>query len=399
MQSSHTIYTILGIIFGDEGKGKIVHSLTQSLARIKVTSEILSNVLNYSSNVNISQPKPNSILCVRYCGGSNAGHTICIEGVGKIFTRQIPTGILTPNVLCMIGPASLVNLSYLKEEIKSLEAIGITDIKNRLLISHTATVVTDEHIKRDIESEAQLKIIGKSIGTTCNGIGPASSDKALRTAKIVRDFEEFKSICTVIDTEEFFYHNRATPMQIIFEGAQSTELNIHGKNYPYVTSSITGHESIYSTGVYQNVKENRVIYVVKAYETYIGAGIFQPRGEVFEKIAADGLEFGTVTGDPRQVAPFDIDRVSRSILRNCPKDASPVLIINKGDVLETVAKKYPHLNPFLIKVSNQILEFDNFNLMKKYLEESFIKIGIALTNIVFTSTPYSDLDIWNSIKY
>ena len=404
MQAAYTIYTVLGIAWGDEGKGKIVDSLVQKESGISVTQSTLSNAKNYSYDKDPTDLSSNSILCARFNGGSNAGHMVRIEATEtqpeiKIPTRQIPSGIITPGIVCMIGPSSLVNISQLIDEIKSLEEIGIVDIRKRLLISDLATIVTTKHIESDIKSEVELKKTNKAIGTTSNGIGPASASRMARTATLVRDHEsELQSLCTIINCVEFFKRHHQIPIKIILEGAQSTELDIYNSNYPYVTSSTTNHWSIYNLGICPNVEKNILICVTKAYETYVGDVKFQPDDEVYAKIVTEGKEFGTVTGRRRQVNAFDYERVFHTICRNCPNNSDPILIINKGDVLKLVAEKYPQLNPFLLRKNDQISEFISFDSMKEFLIEYFVDHGLKSENIIFSNTPYSDIDMWSNIK-
>ncbi|AYV85829.1 MAG: adenylosuccinate synthetase [Satyrvirus sp.] len=373
------LYTLVGAAWGDEGKGKIAFSLLEMLSGISVQKETFQNVENFRSNpesylhLHLHLHKTEKLLlCVRFNGGSNAGHTNIIPGVdcgdgdGAIKTVQIPSGMIVPGVVCMIGPECLVNYALLKEEIEKLERLGVSDVRKRLIIARNAHVVTQEHIQQDIDSERNLQKIGKGIGTTRQGIGPCVAGKATRSNKRVEDFPEFQEMGIVMDTMEFFRSKEKIRMDIVFEGAQAVELDINSGKYPYVTSSVTWPYAIYSTGVYQNVKEQTVIFVLKAYETYVGDAKFQPDGEVFKRIGDVGKEFGTRTKRRRQVNYLDISRIKNTIKHATPANGSVVVVINKYDVLEEVSKEFPG-KTFAVIENGQNIYFQTFKEMEEYI--------------------------------
>ncbi len=332
-----SVTVLVGSQWGDEGKGKVV--------------DILS-----------SQYK----IVARYQGGANAGHTIKI-GNEQIILHLIPSGILRPDVTCVIGNGVVIDPQALLNEILFLESLGI-DIRGRLLISHNAHLIMPYHKLIDSLNEQ-----GKNkIGTTGKGIGPCYNDKYARKGiriqdllnkdelirkirtnleeknillqkvyesetldvnNIINEYLEFdKKIDPYIkDTATFLNKAIDGGQSVLFEGAQGALLDIDFGTYPYVTSSSpTSGGASTGTGV-PPTKISSVFGIVKAYITRVGNGPFPTElfNEDGRKLQEVGAEFGATTGRPRRCGWFDAFLTSYSVMINGIKDAA----ITKLDVL------------------------------------------------------------------
>lgn len=335
-----SVVVVVGAQWGDEGKGKIVDLL--------------------SGNFNIT---------ARYQGGANAGHTVII-GEKKYILHLIPSGILHPNVECVIGNGVVIDPVALLEEIKLLEKKGVK-IKGRLWISQKAHLIMPYHKLLDTVSEE--KEGANKIGTTGRGIGPAYVDKANRKGirivdlldregferklrrnleeknellykiygilpldieKIIKEYLEFDHRIDPYIKDVSVYLNEAIDngKSILLEGAQGALLDVDHGTYPYVTSSNPASGGA-CTGVgIGPTKISEVMGVIKAYTTRVGEGPFPTEltGEAGENLRQAGMEFGATTGRPRRCGWFDAV-VARYSVRINGIDA---LAITKLDVLD-----------------------------------------------------------------
>jgi adenylosuccinate synthase len=329
---------VVGAQWGDEGKGKIVDLLT---ARFDVVA--------------------------RYQGGHNAGHTVIFNGK-KYVLHLIPSGILHPEKICVIGNGVVIDPIALKKEIQELEAAGIS-CKGRLFLSNRAHVILDYH--RLVEKGDEDRRGQDRIGTTNRGIGPAYEDKMARRgvricdltnpAILRRRLEEniqakqtaFPSIARELDIEKTFESARALGEElsqyvvdaaellnqsinegksVLFEGAQGTLLDVDHGTYPFVTaSSATAGGACIGTGV-GPTRIDGVIGISKAYTTRVGEGPFPTEllDDIGEQIRKRGQEFGASTGRPRRCGWFDAVVVRYSCLINNLGS----LVITKLDVLD-----------------------------------------------------------------
>ncbi len=306
---------ILGLQFGDEAKGKLTD-------RLAIAYDIVC--------------KPN--------GGSNAGHTVVIQskdGEEKITYKfhLIPSGIIYPHTICIIGNGTVINMKSLIGELNSLSEKGI-NWSNRLFVSNRAHIVMDHHMEREVTSSTS-----KSIGTTGRGIGPAYTDKAARVGLRIADLmmppnsleaklravvisskpdvtdEQMKGIFEeylyyrdfmrplVIDTVTFFHQNR--DKRILVELSQSLMLCNDFGTYPNVTSSNCS-VGVACTGLSLSPLSIKNVYgVFKAYSTRVGNGIFvtELHDEIGEHIRQKGREFGTTTGRPRRCGYLDVPQL------------------------------------------------------------------------------------------
>jgi adenylosuccinate synthase len=334
---------IVGIQWGDEGKGKII--------------DILSKRVDY---------------IVRYQGGSNAGHTVVVEGKEYVF-HLIPSGILHKDKICCIGNGVVIDAASLIKEIKDLSASGIY-IDSRLKISSLAHVILPYHKILDELREIKRS---KKIGTTKRGIGPCYADKINRcgirmidllNSRVLKDklkdnLKEKNEILKKVYKHSGFQFNKlykeysnygkvlskyicnthlllnkamAQKKDILFEGAQGTFLDIDFGTYPFVTSSsATAGGACVGTGI-SPIKIDKIIGVAKAYTTRVGEGPFPTEfAPVFNKfIREKGHEFGATTGRPRRCGWFDLVMVKEAVLLNGISE----LAIMKLDVLDGLKK-------------------------------------------------------------
>src|SRR5438093_47203 len=309
---------VLGAQWGDEGKGKVVDLLAERFD-----------------------------IVARYQGGHNAGHTVFI-GERKFVLKLIPSGILRPGVLAVIGNGVVIDLAALIEEMNTLEASGI-DVERYLRISNRAHVIFPFHRLIEKMSEARENRI--PIGTTSRGIGPCYEDKTGRRGIRIADLFDPESFHALYDTHAE-YAERIRPLvcdtaalladsmfrakRILFEGAQGTMLDVDHGTYPFVTSSsaAAGGASI-GTGV-PPTRIQGVIGVSKAYITRVGSGPFPTEsndggGELLRR---EGNEFGAVTGRPRRCGWFDVPLLRYTAMVN----GFDTLVITKLDVLDQLEK-------------------------------------------------------------
>ena len=329
---------VVGAQWGDEGKGKIVDLLTDHFD-----------------------------IVARYQGGHNAGHTVIIEGK-KYVLHLIPSGILHPQKICVIGNGVVVDPFALKKEIDELERAGVS-CRGRLFISNRSNIILEYHRlveKRDEESRGDGRI-----GTTDRGIGPSYEDKMGRRGLRFCDFinsqglrqrieegirakreilpsidkefsadefcdaaqklaEELKEYVT--DTSELLNRSIDDGKSVLFEGAQGALLDVDHGTYPYVTaSSAAAGGASTGTGV-GPTRIDGVVGISKAYTTRVGGGPFPTEllDELGEQIRQAGQEFGASTGRPRRCGWFDavVARYSKMI------NNLDSLVITKMDVLD-----------------------------------------------------------------
>jgi adenylosuccinate synthase len=334
---------IIGSQWGDEGKGRIVDMLSSSVDMV-----------------------------VRFQGGNNAGHTV-VKGNDQFKLHLIPSGILYPDVTCVIGNGVVLNPEVLIEELDSLEGKGINT--DNLKISCNAHLVMPYHIMLDEAAEHRL---GKSkIGTTHKGIGPVYADKALRSGIRTQDLQDLKIFRTKLeeslklnnaimekiygleplDPDEVFteyvkYGKRIEKYivdttflisealdrnrKVLFEGAQGTMLDIDHGTYPYVTSSSTVAGGICIGAGVGPGRLDEIIGVVKAYTTRVGSGPFptEETGKIGDYMREKGQEYGTTTGRPRRCGWLDTVILKYSVMVNTIDSVA----LTKLDVLTGLKK-------------------------------------------------------------
>ncbi|HEK86631.1 MAG TPA: adenylosuccinate synthase, partial [Candidatus Aminicenantes bacterium] len=297
---------VIGTQWGDEGKGKIVDFLAPAF-------EIIA----------------------RYQGGHNAGHTVYLSGK-KIVLHLIPSGILHPDKICVIGNGLVLSPQAFFKEIEDLKCLGIEVTPKRLVVSRAAQVIMPYHpLMEKISEQLRGK---KMIGTTCRGIGPCYEDKASRWGIRVADllepevllekiednlmaknkileafgyaplkaadiFSEYRDLGErlapyVQDTSVYLMKMIKSGQSILYEGAQGSLLDIDHGTFPFVTSSSCTAGGV-CTGLGLSPKQiNYVLGITKAYTTRVGSGPFptELKDEVGALIASKGDEFGATTG-------------------------------------------------------------------------------------------------------
>ncbi len=310
--------SVIGLQWGDEGKGKIVDLLTEHFD-----------------------------IVVRYAGGANAGHTVWI-GPEKFALHLIPSGILRPEVLNIIGPGVALDLAILTREIDGLRSRSI-EVGRNLLISNRSHLVMPYHKKQDMLAEARLGA-KRRIGTTSKGIGPCYADKmlrstALRMADLARpeDFRKklgeivedrnrvFSALYDdsepldaraiadeylgyaedlkphVVDTTLAIHDALSRGDRMLFEGAQGSLLDLNHGTFPYVTSSTCTSGGVAAGAGVPPAAVNSYLGVIKAYSTRVGSGPFPTElsDATGDRIRERGHEYGTTTGRPRRCGWFD----------------------------------------------------------------------------------------------
>ena len=307
---------VVGVQWGDEGKGKVVDLLARE-----------------------------ADVIVRFQGGNNAGHTLVVGGQ-KTIVRLIPSGVLHDGKVCVIGNGVVVNPEVLVEEIDALQQQGRLSDPESLKISEIAHLITPYHKAIDLARE-RLRGEGK-IGTTGRGIGPTYEDKMARVGirfvdlldedvfarKLERNLEEkniylgtllqeqpleYQDIFDhyrrlrdrlaphVTNTSRYIHDALGAGQKVLFEGAQGTMLDVDHGTYPFVTSSNTVAGAVCTGAGIAPQQLRNVIGISKAYTTRVGSGPFptEEHGADGEKLRRDGGEFGTVTGRPRRCGWFD----------------------------------------------------------------------------------------------
>lgn len=408
---------LLGLQWGDEGKGKIVDALTK----------------NYD-------------IIARFQGGPNAGHTLEFDGIKHVL-HTIPSGIFHKKAINVVGNGVVIDPVIFRKELDALKKFNL-DIKSILLISRKAHLILPTHRLLDAASEASK---GKAkIGSTLKGIGPTYMDKTGRNgmrigdlelndwkekyrnlankheamisfydvdiqydlAELEADFfeavEELKKL-TFIDSEEYLYQAQKSGKKILAEGAQGSLLDIDFGTYPFVTSSnTTAAGACTGLGVAPN-QIGEVKGIFKAYTTRVGSGPFPT--ELFDEDGATmgrvGNEFGATTGRPRRCGWLDLVALKYAVRVNGVTE----LMMMKGDVLSGFEKlkvctaynykgqKIEHL-PFNIEADNvtpiytemdgweeDLTQMDKFDQlptgMVKYIEfiEKELEVPIKIVSV------------------
>ena len=342
MKSSNRV--VVGLQWGDEGKGKIIDLLTPQVDGV-----------------------------VRFQGGNNAGHTIVLNGVKHVL-HLIPSGILHQQCLCILGPGVVINPKVLIDEIENLKAAGYLKNRDQLKISENAHVIFPHHILLDQLKEEKKG--AKAIGTTGRGIGPCYEDKVARVGIRISELldpahfktrlEEvlvekncvlekiygaaplslekiFEEYCGYGKHLKQYIQNTNVLLQdliqsgrsLLFEGAQGFALDVDQGSYPYVTSSHTNAGAVFSGAGVPIGKIDQVLGVAKAYTTRVGFGPFptELNNAIGEKLQKQGAEFGSTTGRKRRCGWLDLVWLKNA----CWLNGVTSLAITKLDVLRNIS--------------------------------------------------------------
>lgn len=377
MSSKKQADLIVGLQWGDEGKGKIV--------------DLLASKYDY---------------VVRYQGGHNAGHTIVLDGK-KIALHLIPSGVLNPKAVNIIGNGVVVSPPHLIKEMEPFDKL-----EGRLFVSDRAHMILSYHAKIDAAKE---KMRGaNAIGTTGRGIGPCYTDKVARSGFMImelldeealskklegyfadnaklfeaygveipdadelkKELAEYKKALApfIANTTQIVWGALKEGKNVLLEGAQGTLLDIDHGTYPYVTSSNTIAAGSCS-GVGLSPKDiGKVIGIAKAYSTRVGNGVFptELHDEVGAKLREQGAEFGTTTGRPRRCGWFDAVAVKYA----CRLNGVDAVSLMKLDVLDG---------------------FEKIKICTSY-EKNGEKIDYVPSSMDGITPVYEEMDGWESLK-
>ncbi len=338
MKQRGCAWILTGLYYGDEGKGKIVDLLAEKVD-----------------------------LVVRFQGGANAGHTLVNQGE-KIILHLIPSGIMRPNVKCIIGSGVAFDPEIGLEEIKTLVAANIIKDFSQLLISDQASLLLP--IQKILDQAREQERV--KIGTTGRGIGPLYEDRnsrrglilgdlyasdlagkvdnllaekncllqyyyglpPVRTDEVLEWLEPFKSEFApfrLANLPQFIDENLSCGQNILFEGAQGAFLDTWNGTYPFVTSSATTAGSACATSGFGPSDVDLVIGVAKAYSTRVGEGPFvaEESNGTGEWLRQQGQEFGATTGRPRRCGWIDLPALKQAVRMN----GTTNLALTKLDVL------------------------------------------------------------------
>ena len=334
---------VVGVNWGDEGKGRMVDLLSE-------THDIV----------------------VRYQGGNNAGHTV-INDLGKFVFNLMPSGILRENVINILGGGMVVDIEHLHNEITGLRQRGIPVNPSRLLVSHRAVISMPWH--KDVDGFEEDRLGKNKQGSTRRGIGPAYADKALRKAlrmdslldekylrEQVEQLVEWKNATVakvysrepytvegtmdwllgfgrplvphIKDTDAFLQNAEKSGKSILLEAQLATLRDVDFGIYPYTTSSSTlASYAPVGAGLPGRVPD-RIVGVVKAYASSVGGGPFVTEmfGAESDALREAGSEYGAATGRPRRVGAFDLVATRYGTMMQTPTD----LVITKLDVLDNM---------------------------------------------------------------
>jgi len=341
MSSGASNLAILGLQWGDEGKGKLVDLLSARFQNV-----------------------------TRFQGGNNAGHTVVVNGQ-SIALHQVPSGALHPGCFLVVGSGVVLNLEVFLKELENLRSKGF-DLAGRLLISDRAHVILPHHIALDLWREGG----SVKIGTTGRGIGPAYEMKAARKGirmgdllhpeylaeRIQPGYEEVRILlgeggalapletitadlvrlsqpllALIGNAQDYLYQAWRSGESILFEGAQATLLDIDHGTYPYVTSSNCSIGGLFTGTGLPPKALGHILGVAKAYTTRVGAGpmpseLLDATGERLRQV---GREFGTTTGRPRRCGWFDAV-ITRHACRTNGADGLGIMKLDVMDGFEEV---------------------------------------------------------------
>ena len=340
------VSVIVGLQWGDEGKGRVSHFISDDA------------------------------ICIRSTGGNNAGHTVVANGQ-KFALHLLPASIIKPNTISVLAPGVVIDLNVLSEEIKTLKKAGIEITPDRLVISPRAHVIFPYHIEMDKFHEESKG--SNKIGTTLRGIGPCYSDKVNRiglrmddllnctnqqafrkiqhSSQIVNRLTSNKPFKSAIDywilnrpallpyirdEREVIFPALKEGKKINIEGAQSLYLDLDHGDYPYVTSSNPSTSgTIAAAGI--GPKYIKEVYgIMKAYCSRVGEGPFNTElsNEIGDLIRELGHEYGTTTNRPRRCGWLDLVRLKNAITIN----GVTALCLNHLDTIGKVGLQVGYIN-------------------------------------------------------
>ena len=357
---ANNVDAIVGLQYGDEGKGKITAGLI---------------------NANKHQ------VCIRYNGGPNAGHTI-IRDDGKVFKlHQLPSSLVY-NKRAHIGPGCVINPQKLFEEIQTVKAIDPElNVVDNLTISPNVSLIKNKDIEVDSSYHHSKQ------GSTNQGIAPAYANFYNRTATLIKD-SNLSNILNITDTIK--------AENILLEGAQGFYLDPFNGRYPYTTSSHCLPAAAAATLGFDPRKFRNIIGVAKCYETRSGQDpnfytdvnsySLVKYQSALNKLVYLGQEFGVTTGRQRKVRFLNLDE----LIHSTHASGCNIVVINKWDIFERI-------NQFTLVFKNELITFKTIQAMKNAILEAFntsyesAQYLRPSPKVIFSSSPKNDID-WNLLN-
>jgi len=393
---------IVGLQYGDEGKGKITDVLAKQADWV-----------------------------LRFNGGNNAGHTLWLNGK-KLVTHSVPSGVRYTHAKNFIGAGCVVDPIALAKELEELNEAGAALGPDRLKVDFRAHITLPIHIALDKARESGPQ----SLGTTKRGIGPTYTTKTDRYGVRVEDVcngaatEKVKLLCEyynplltakglppstvqenldvvekakvllskIISTEATPFYDLAKTQKCVLEGAQGILLDVDHGFFPFVTSSNTIPAFAAVGTPFPSTKLGAIIGVAKAYLTRVGAGPFDTElnNETGERIRTKGAEFGATTGRPRRTGWLNVDELRSAIrLSDCTH-----IVMTKADILMGEAKIYAQFNGKLVAFDGwaQMRDGEKLNsALENYLLEIEKHVGIPVI-AVGTGPDREDLIFRKNVK-
>jgi adenylosuccinate synthase len=349
---------VVGLQYGDEGKGKITASLIEQK--------------DYD-------------FTVRYNGGPNAGHTICKQNGAEYSLHQLPSSIVYQKP-GYIAPGCVLDIDKLIQEASDFILVEGFDPFEYLYISPQVPLIRPNHKKLDSAYHYSIQ------GSTNSGIAPAYANYHNRTSELFRDEETFMH-------RHKLMHSLYQADTLLLEGAQGFYLNPTAGNYPYTTSSNCSPASASANLGFSPTKLNNIIGVAKCYSTRSGEdptfyNVFEENTftqkkiffdsedyQNFDSIQKAGKEFGVTTGRKRAIRYFCIDRVVTSIQAT----GANLVVINKWDILEET-------NIFKMILSGTVVSFENSILMFNFIKQTIKLCCPEVRDVIYSASPLGDID-------
>ncbi len=287
------LYVVVGGFFGDEGKGKIVGYLAL---------------------------RDNPAAAVR-TGATNAGHTVVYHGTSYKL-RALPSALINPSTRLYIARGALIHYRVFLDEVSKY------GVRNRVVIDKATGVITDEHVER----ERNDPFLSKTIGSTLTGVGAAMVDRVLRRLKLAQEYPELREYTG--DVQALVWRHLERGDLVLVEATQGYWLSLYHGTYPYVTSRDTTASAALSEIGLGPRDVDEIIVVFKAFVTRVGQGPLPGELSPEEAEKLGWLEYGTVTGRRRRVAPFNMELARRSVRAN----TATMVALTKLDILYPKAR-------------------------------------------------------------
>ncbi|MET1101092.1 MAG: adenylosuccinate synthetase [Pyrodictiaceae archaeon] len=278
-----SLTVVVGGFFGDEGKGKVVSFLSL-------------------------KEKPAYVVRT---GATNAGHTVVYKG-RRWKLRAVPSGFVEPSARLLIARGALIDLDVFLREVEETNTLG------RIWMDYRTGVITREHVER----ERRNSHLSSKIGSTLTGVGEAMSDRVLRRLKLAESYNVLHERGLLADTQSMLLEALEAGKSVLVEASQGYWLSLYHGTYPYVTSRDTSASAALSEIGLGPRHASRIIVVFKSYVTRVGGGPLPGEISFEEAVKRGWVEYATVTGRPRRVAPFNYELARRAVKANSATEAA-----------------------------------------------------------------------------